>query len=53
MITVKNIYTATKNVKWNYIFGGWRKAMWEWNVPLKVKPFTWLLVDLVLGESTT
>jgi hypothetical protein len=45
LIFVKNIYLAAENMKTNFILGGWRKAMWEWNVPLKIKLFTWLLVE--------
>jgi hypothetical protein len=45
MISVKNIYLAAENMKTNFHLGGWRRAMWEWNVPLKIKLFTWLLVE--------
>jgi hypothetical protein len=44
-ISVKNIYLASENMKRNYCIGGWRKAMWDWNVPLKIKLFTWLVVE--------
>jgi hypothetical protein len=45
MITVKNIYMATENLKWIYKSGGWQMALWGWNVPLKVKLFIWLLAE--------
>jgi hypothetical protein len=33
LITVKNVYLAAATLKWNNNFGGWRMAMWKWNVP--------------------
>jgi hypothetical protein len=44
-ISVKNVYVATKKKKWNFVIGGWRKAMWSWVCPLKIKLFTWLIVE--------
>jgi hypothetical protein len=35
-VSVKNVYLATKNMKWNFMIGGWRKAMWSWDCPLKI-----------------
>jgi hypothetical protein len=27
------------------VIGGWRKALWSWSCPLKIKLFTWLVVE--------
>jgi hypothetical protein len=45
LITVKNVYLAAATMKWNNNFGYWCMAMWKWNVPLKIKLFTWLLAE--------
>jgi hypothetical protein len=40
-ITVKNVYLAVENIEsWNEKLDGWKKAMWKWNCPLKIKLFT-------------
>jgi hypothetical protein len=44
-ISVKNVYMASENMSWNLKLDGWRKALWDWDCPLKVKLFTWLLVE--------
>jgi hypothetical protein len=44
-VTVKNVYLASEKLKWNYKIGGWRKALWSWDCPLKIKLFIWLLVE--------
>jgi len=45
LISVKNVYEATKKKKRNFVIGGWRKSMWSCNCPLKIKLFTWLVVE--------
>jgi len=42
---VKNIYEAIENKKQNKEIGGWRKALWSWEVPLKLKLFNWLMIE--------
>jgi hypothetical protein len=44
-ITVKNVYLAVENRKWNEKLDSWKKALWNWNCPLKIKLFTWLMVE--------
>jgi ribonuclease HI len=44
-IYVKNVYLASENLCWNLKLDGWRKALWDWDCPLKVKLFTWLLLE--------
>jgi hypothetical protein len=44
-ITVKNVYEALSNKIWNYKIGGWRRIMWTWDCPLKLKLFVWLSVE--------
>jgi hypothetical protein len=45
VISVKNIYLASENLRWSHILGGWRRASWGWTVPLKIKLFIWLLAE--------
>lgn len=45
LITVKNIYMASKKLKWTYISSGWWRASWGWTMPLKIKLFIWLLAE--------
>jgi hypothetical protein len=44
-ISVKNVYVATEKKKWNFVIGGWRKYLWSWDCPLKIKLFTWLIAE--------
>jgi hypothetical protein len=44
-ITVKNAYEAVEKKKYAFLIGGWRKALWSWDCPLKLKLFSWLLVE--------
>jgi hypothetical protein len=41
-ISVKNLYEAIASTIWNQKCTGWRKQLWHWNIPLKIKLFTWL-----------
>jgi hypothetical protein len=43
VILVKNIYEALSNQLWKKIQEGWRKKLWKWDCPLKIKLFIWLL----------
>jgi hypothetical protein len=55
-VTVRNIYLAAEKQKWIYKTGGWRKAIWDWDCPLKIKLFFWLLMEnkiLVVGDPST
>jgi hypothetical protein len=45
MIIVKNVYEAIEKNKHVYLIGGWRKTLWSWDCPLKIKLFTWLVVE--------
>jgi len=42
IIIVKNIYEALVSKIWNQKCTGWRKKFWKWNIPQKIKLFTWL-----------
>jgi hypothetical protein len=44
-ITVKNVYESLSNKLWRYKIGGWRRKMWTWDCPLKLKFFVWLSVE--------
>jgi ribonuclease HI len=44
-ITVNNAFVAVENMRWNYVVGGWRKALWSWACPLKIKKIVWLSVE--------
>jgi hypothetical protein len=44
-ISVKNIYEAIENKKQYLVIGGWRKSLWSWEVPMKLKLFTWLMIE--------
>ena len=45
VITVKNIYEVTERRKHLCVVKGWQRNLWIWNCPLKLKPFTWFLVE--------
>jgi hypothetical protein len=40
VILVNNIYEALSNQLWKKIQEGWRKKIWKWDCPLKIKLFT-------------
>jgi hypothetical protein len=40
VLIVKNAYEAVEKNKWGYVIGGWRKALWTWTCPLKIRLFT-------------
>jgi hypothetical protein len=42
LISVRNIYTTISNTTNNINTTGWRKHLWTWKIPLKVKLFIWL-----------
>ena len=44
-ISVKNVYMGMENKKWIHNIRGWRKALWSWDCPLKIKLFIWLAVE--------
>jgi hypothetical protein len=41
-LTVKNVYRDVAEINWQQTIGGWRKSIWNWNLALKIKLFTWL-----------
>jgi hypothetical protein len=45
MLTVKNVYTALSKKLWPLQIVGWRKHLWSWDLPYKIKLFTWLVVE--------
>jgi hypothetical protein len=44
-ISVKNAYEAIEKKKQVFMIGGWRKLLWSWDCPLKLKLFTWLVKE--------
>jgi hypothetical protein len=42
-ISVKNVYEALSNKIWRYKIGGWRRNLWTWDCPMKIKLFFWLV----------
>jgi len=44
-ITVKNVYLALSKILWKFKTGGWRRKLWKWDCPLKIKLFAWLLAE--------
>jgi hypothetical protein len=38
-------YNAIMTKQWTAITGGWRKMMWNWEFPLKLKLFFWLVAE--------
>jgi len=43
--SVSNIYTAITNLHWSLSTDGRRKNIWSWNIPQKIKLFTWLTIE--------
>jgi hypothetical protein len=44
-LTVKNVYNAISSTIWNQRCTGWRKYLWRWPLPLKIKLFIWLAAN--------
>jgi hypothetical protein len=44
-LMVKNVYNAVATKLWNLKVGGWRRKLWKWDCPLKIKLFTWLVAE--------
>jgi hypothetical protein len=44
-LTVKNVYDALETKQWKNSIGGWRKILWLWDCPLKIKLFVWLVAE--------
>jgi hypothetical protein len=42
-ITVSNLYSTFINSANSPNITGWRKGIWKWKIPLKLKIFTWLV----------
>jgi hypothetical protein len=43
LLTVQNLYTTSSNSRWHTNITGWRKHIWKWHIPPKIKFFTWIL----------
>jgi hypothetical protein len=43
-LTIKNVYRDVIEIRQKTI-GGWRKSIWNWNLALKLKLFTWLTLE--------
>jgi hypothetical protein len=44
-ITAQNVYAAITNLHWTTNLRGWKHGFWDWNLPPKIKFFTWLLFE--------
>jgi hypothetical protein len=44
-LTVKNVYNALSSKLWKNKIGGWRKKLWSWDCPQKIKLFAWLVIE--------
>jgi hypothetical protein len=53
IITVQNIYTTILNSIWHNNTRGWRKHLWTWRLPTKIKLFTWLMFEYKLNTWDT
>jgi len=45
MITTKNVYNALASKLWKNKIRGWRRNLWGWDFPQKIKLFAWLLIE--------
>jgi hypothetical protein len=45
LLTVKNVYNAISSTIWSQRCTGWRKNLWHWSLPLKLKLFIWLAAN--------
>jgi hypothetical protein len=45
LITTKNVYNALATELWKNKIGGWRRNLWGWDCPQKIKLFSWLLIE--------
>jgi hypothetical protein len=48
IISVKNVYLVVEKLKWIHTTRIWRKALWSWDCPLKIKIFIWLEVENII-----
>jgi hypothetical protein len=39
------VYDALESKQWKILVGGWRKILWLWKCPLKIKLFVWLAAE--------
>jgi hypothetical protein len=56
LISVKNVYTVLTNKLRHHTIGGWKRHLWSWNIPQKIRLFTWLAIEnkiLTLGHIAT
>nr|ADE76463.1 unknown [Picea sitchensis] len=44
-MTVKNAYNAITTSIWSHNCTGWRKKLWHWPLPMKLKLFIWLAAN--------
>jgi len=45
LLTTKNVYNALAAELWKNKIGGWRRKLWAWDFPQKIKLFSWLLIE--------
>jgi hypothetical protein len=44
-LTAQNVYATISNLHWTTNLRGWKHGFWAWNIPPKIKFFTWLLIE--------
>jgi hypothetical protein len=44
-LTAKNVCNALETKQWINMIGGWRKKLWVWDCPQKLKLFVWLIAE--------
>jgi hypothetical protein len=44
-VTAQNVYAVITNLHWTTKLRGWKHGFWDWNIPPKIKIFTWLLFE--------
>jgi hypothetical protein len=48
-LTIQNVYTEITHMLWHTNIKGWRKQLWTWHLPSKIKFFTWLMTAYKLN----
>jgi hypothetical protein len=48
-LTVQNVYASHHEFNWHTNVRGWRKHLWSWHIPPKIKYFTWLMTAYKLN----
>jgi hypothetical protein len=44
-VTAKEAYATLSFQSWRCSVKWWHRALWDWNIPIKIKLFCWLLLE--------